>query len=128
MRDGQPLTIDGNVYQMTQTVMDRFAATYDNVLTINQPVANIEDSTFTCIVTNILGSDESDGIQVTGMHADGFYDYSCTLKLVIIRFGSWNIYDCVTNNGGCAQVYTDTAISFLYTATDLGTDGRICSG
>ena len=67
IRDGQPLTIDGDTYQMTQTVINRASATFENVLTINQPLASIVGSTFTCTVTNVLGSDTSDGLQVSGM-------------------------------------------------------------
>ena len=64
-RNGQPVTIDGNTYQLTQTVTDRAASTYENVLTINQPRASILGSTFNCTVTNTLGSG-SDSIQVAG--------------------------------------------------------------
>ena len=42
---------------MTQRVTDRAAATYESLLTINQPLASIIGSTFTCTVTNPLGSD-----------------------------------------------------------------------
>ena len=65
-RNGQPVTIDGNTYQLTQTVTDRAASTYDNVFTINQPLARILGSTFTCTVTNIFGSVTSDGVQIRG--------------------------------------------------------------
>ena len=64
-RNGQPVTIDGNTYQLTQTVTNRTSATYENVLTINQPWASILGSTFNCTVTNTLGSG-SDSIQVAG--------------------------------------------------------------
>ena len=55
MRDGEPLTIDGVNYQLTQNVTNRSESTYGNILTI--PVANqIADITgFKCNVTNALG-------------------------------------------------------------------------
>lgn len=57
LRDGLPLTIDGSTFQMTQTVINRRAATYENVLIINDVQANIVDHTYTCTVANVLGSD-----------------------------------------------------------------------
>ena len=56
-RNGQPLVIDGSTYRMVQTVTNRASSTYENVLTINQPLGNIAGETFTCSVTNVLGSD-----------------------------------------------------------------------
>ena len=64
-KDGQPLTIDGVIYQMTQTVTSRTTATYENVLSINQPVASTLGSIFTCRVTNVLGSDVSLNFEIT---------------------------------------------------------------
>ena len=61
-RDGQPVTIDGHTYSMVQTVTNRASATYENVLIVNPPALG---STFTCTVTNMLGSDTSNS--VTGM-------------------------------------------------------------
>ena len=52
---------------MTQTVTNRAAATYENVLTVNQPLASVLGDSFTCTVTNELGADTSDSVQVTGM-------------------------------------------------------------
>ena len=52
---------------MTQTVTNRAAATYDNVLTVNQPLASVLGSSFTCTVTNELGLDTSSCVQVTGV-------------------------------------------------------------
>ena len=52
---------------MTQTVTNRAAATYVNVLTVNQPLASVLGDSFTCTVTNELESDTSDSVQVTGM-------------------------------------------------------------
>ena len=46
----------GVTYQLTQIVTNRVQSTYQNVLTINQPLADIVDSTFTCSVENTIGS------------------------------------------------------------------------
>ena len=45
---------------MTQTVINRSATTYENVLIINQTLASIADQTFTCTVRNEQGSDTSE--------------------------------------------------------------------
>ena len=66
-RNGQPLAIDGDTYQLSQTVTNRASSTYENVLTINLPLARILGSTFLCTVTNVFGSDTSGGIQIRGM-------------------------------------------------------------
>ena len=66
-RNGQPVSIDETTYKLTQTVTDRAASTYENVLTINQPLNNIHGSNFTCTVSNTLGSNTSNSLQVTGL-------------------------------------------------------------
>ena len=55
-RNGQLLTIDGNTFEMTQTVTNRAASTYENVLIIDQPQANFAGNTVTCTVENSLGT------------------------------------------------------------------------
>ena len=55
MRDGQPLTIDGSTYQMTQTVANRRLSTYENVLIINRAPSDIIGNTYNCTVINALG-------------------------------------------------------------------------
>ena len=60
MKDGQPLTVDGSTYQLTQTVTNRAESTYENVLTIHDELADIIDHTYTCRVGNILGSASRD--------------------------------------------------------------------
>ena len=60
-RDGQPLIIDGHTYSMVQRVTNRSASTYDNLFIVSGPALG---STFTCTVTNMLGSDAR---SITGM-------------------------------------------------------------
>ena len=50
------MTANGVTYQLTQTLTNRRESTYENVLTINQQVADIVDSIFTCTVANVLGT------------------------------------------------------------------------
>ena len=58
MKDGQPLiTDDSTDYTLTQTVTDRRASTYSNVLTVSEGVS--VPGIYTCTVTNDLGSDSS---------------------------------------------------------------------
>ena len=59
-RDGQPLTVDGHTYNMVQRVTNRAASTYDNLLIVSGPALG---STFTCTVTNTLGTDTSNSIR-----------------------------------------------------------------
>ena len=55
LRDGESTESGGVTYQMAQTVTNRAQSTYQNVLTINQPLADIIGSTFTCSVENTIG-------------------------------------------------------------------------
>ena len=41
-------------------------STYDSVLTIVQPLSDFVGHTYSCMVTNTLGSDTSDQLSVTG--------------------------------------------------------------
>ena len=62
---------------MTQTVTDRAVSTYENVLTVS-PLNSVIGSSFTCTVTNTLGSDTSNVVEiVAGMFAiDEFNMYT----------------------------------------------------
>ena len=62
-RDGQPVAIDGRTYNMVQTVTNRASATYENELMVRPPALG---STFTCAVSNTLGSSAMSN-SVTGM-------------------------------------------------------------
>ena len=62
MRDGQPLIIDGSTYHLTQTITGRSSSTYSNVLTVSDPSGVA--GTYTCNVTNDLGSDSMQVVAV----------------------------------------------------------------
>ena len=67
LRDGESMESGGVTYQLAQTVTNRAESTYENVLTINQPLSDIVGSTFTCSVENTIGtSPTSDSIQIMG--------------------------------------------------------------
>ena len=67
LRDGESMGFGGVTYQLAQTVTNRAQSTYQNVLTINQPSANILGSTFTCSVGNTVGmSPASESLQIMG--------------------------------------------------------------
>ena len=69
LRDGESMDFGGVMYQLTQTVTNRAGSTYRNVLTINQPLSDIEGSTFTCSVASTIGtSSNSEAITVNGKH------------------------------------------------------------
>ena len=80
MRDGQPLTIDGSRYQLTQAVANRRLSTYENVLTINAAVSNIYRHMYICTVINALGRNSKAVIacEVTG---------SCNYRAILYRCG-----------------------------------------
>ena len=125
------MIIDGNTYQMAQTVTDRAASTYENVLIINQPLASIVHSNFTCTVDNFLGSDTSDTLHITGISNMQWimYNYNNCYHFVSVVSGPLN--ECEANNGGCAQICIDTATSFQCSCRagyTLDTNGRNCSG
>ena len=61
MKDGSLLTTDGSTgYTLTQTVTNRSSSTYSNVLTVSETATGGVAGTYTCIVTNDLGSDAGD--------------------------------------------------------------------
>ena len=60
VKDGVPLSIDGSTYQLTQTITDRVSSTYSNVLTVSETAPTGIAGTYTCTVSNDLGTDSSD--------------------------------------------------------------------
>ena len=67
LRDGESVLVDGVTYQLAQTVTSRTQSTYQNVLTINQPLADIVGSTFSCRVDNVIGtSPDSQPLTING--------------------------------------------------------------
>ena len=61
------MTVNGVTYQLSQTLTNRVQSTYDNVLTIIEPLSSLAGSTFTCQVENALGmSAISDSLQILG--------------------------------------------------------------
>ena len=77
LRDGESMDFGGVTYQLAQAVTNRTQSTYQNVLTINQPLADIVGSSFTCSVGNTIGaSSTSDSLQIIGKIAISY----CTLS------------------------------------------------
>ena len=75
LRDGVSEVVGGVTYELAQTVTNRRKSTFENVLTINDDLANLVDDTFTCTVTNALGMDTSPSITIRGryiMMHDGY--------------------------------------------------------
>ena len=80
LRDGESMEFGGVTYQLAQTVTNRTQSTYQNVLTINQPLSSIVDSTFICSVDNTIGaSSTSDSLQIIGKIAINY----CTLSQLL---------------------------------------------
>ena len=83
MKDGSPLVIDGTVFVLTQTVTDRAASTYNNVLLVNRTITDIL-GTYICTVSNKVGSDSANLVvqskwnmafeQVHIMHGEHIHD------------------------------------------------------
>ena len=71
LRVGESVVVGGVTYELVQTVTNRRESTYENVLTINDALANLVDDTFTCTVANTLGMDTSQPITIRGeIHHD----------------------------------------------------------
>ena len=67
MRDGDSVTVNGVTYQLLQTLTNRTQSTYDNVLTITEPLSSLVGNNFTCQVQNALGpSQTSQSFQILG--------------------------------------------------------------
>ena len=66
LRDGESIELSGVIYELTQTVTDRSLSTYASVLTITQDVSDIVGHTYTCNVANVLGSNTSEELVLTG--------------------------------------------------------------
>ena len=71
MRDGQPLTIDGSTYQLTQTVTNRAESSYENVLTVKEELSAVVEHHYSCIVSNERGN-ASRHLNLTGLCAQLF--------------------------------------------------------
>ena len=71
MKDAQPLTIDGSIYHLTQTVTDRVSSTYSNVLTVSEAAPSGVAGTYNCTVTNELGSDSKEVVAVGKSLSEG---------------------------------------------------------
>ena len=67
LRDGESMEFGGVTYQLVQTVISRAQSTYQNVLTVSQPLADIVGSTFTFRVENTIGpSPDSQPLTIMG--------------------------------------------------------------
>ena len=64
MKDVLSLSIDGSTYQLTQTVTDRASSTYSNVLTVSEAAPTGVAGTYTCTVSNDVGSGSDNVIAV----------------------------------------------------------------
>ena len=62
--DGDTLTVNGTTYSMTQTVTDRRASTYENVLTL--PATGDFSGIYDCLVGNVVGNSNTETVEVTG--------------------------------------------------------------
>ena len=69
LRDRESVVVGGVTYELAQRVINRRESTFENVLTINDALANLVSDTFTCTVANTLGMDTSQPFTISGeMH------------------------------------------------------------
>ena len=66
LRDGESVTVGGVTYELAQRVINRRESTYENILTINDALANLVDDNFTCTAVNTQGMDTSLSITISG--------------------------------------------------------------
>ena len=55
-RDGVRVPLDGDRYEMIQTVTDRSSSYYDSVLHIRDAIGLAGNHTYTCSISNYVGS------------------------------------------------------------------------
>ena len=60
------MSVGGITYELAQRVINRRESTYENILTINDTLANLVDDNFTCTVANTLGMATSPSITISG--------------------------------------------------------------
>ena len=60
------MSVGGITYQLAQTVTNRQASTYENVLTFSDDLNNLVNDVFTCTVANTLGMDTSPPLTIEG--------------------------------------------------------------
>ena len=59
-RDGVTVPLDGDRYEMMQTVTDRRNSYYDNILLIRDAFGLAGNHTYTCYITNYAGNTSKD--------------------------------------------------------------------
>ena len=59
-RDGVTVSVDGEKYEMIQTVTDRSNSYYDNILLIRDAIGLAGNHTYTCDISNYAGSTSQD--------------------------------------------------------------------
>ena len=84
MKDGLNLTTDGSHYSLSQTVTDRAASTYSNVLTVSQSAPGGVAGTYTCTVSNELGSANMTEMAV-GESDVATYNHSVAISCPLIQ-------------------------------------------
>ena len=105
MKDGQPLTADGSSpYSFSQTITNRSISTYSNVLSISERVQRVT-GTYTCIVSNDLGSDSMELVAVGELGLQKVHN--CNL----VPLPSLAVCACVYCL--CVVVYVDTLVIWM---------------
>ena len=77
LRDGESVFVGGDTYELAQRIINRRESLYENILTINDALANLMGDTFTCTVANALGMDTSQSITISGEIHHHAYSSCC---------------------------------------------------
>ncbi len=64
-KDGSIIAIDGSVFKLTQTILDRKSSTYESILMIDKQYVELL-GVFTCTVYNSFGVSETETITLEG--------------------------------------------------------------
>ena len=94
MKDG--LSIDDSThYTLTQTITNRTNSTYSNVLTVSEGVPGGVAGTYTCTVSNELGSN-SEEVEAVGEFTGAVHAHLDIQLLTLSRCVVWyrNVYVC----------------------------------
>ena len=83
MKDGLNLTTDGSHYSLSKNVTDRADSNFSNVLTVKQSAPGGVAGTYTCTVSNELGSDSRTKM-VVGESDVATYNHSVAISCTLI--------------------------------------------
>ena len=84
MKDGVIIDEPSTDYTLTQTITDRATSTYNNILTVNEGAPGGVTGTYTCTVTNDIGTATGQVMAVGKLMIDVKITTACTSHLLTL--------------------------------------------